>query len=313
MSHRSTAPVVPAEAAPGKLDSADTKRTSSSPDHKAQLSSFVQSSVFAISEKHGRRYQEDRWLIRAGFPAAHTVMLGVFDGHDGEACSDACTQYLMRLPAPKAVQQPNSDWLQDLFQSIHQAVVAPRPQLMRKCGSTATLMFFRPGAGPDDVQLSIAYAGDSPVFFVRQDGSVVQITTDHHPLEEAERRRVESTGQGRIRSDNSLWMGSDFLRMTRSFGDLLFVPCGKLHEPDVLHFRPKDLSGVQFVLVASDGWLDGTNLKQQASEFNRLMEKEGGKDGRGWQQAVRELVVNRKSPDNTTIIALRLPHDTQPR
>lgn len=291
----------------------------------AKLKDFVRSCVFACSEQHRRAHQEDRWLFKV---VGKYVILAVFDGHDGDNCAEACLQFFLNFNSPvheetiagggKAVSRA---WLETLFETISkhlEKVVGLKK--MKKCGTTATVCFLRPFAGPKEVKLTIAYVGDSPAFCLASttDNTVIalQLTKDHQPPNAEEQRRmeehkkdVEEVDKGEIRGD-TLWRGKHFLKMTRSFGDRHFSPCGVVSRPEVVHFRSEQLmaSGAApdrfcMLLVASDGWLDRTTLQCEAEKLGREVRSVGLAS---WQRAVQKHVKERDSSDNTTMIAVRL-------
>merc|ERR1719229_1367483 len=106
-------------------------------------------------------------------------------------------------------------------------------------------------------KLTVAHVADSSAVLGRK-GKAVQLTRDHKPNLQDERRRIESQGgrvvffgyaNYRVYAKNARYPG---LNMSRCLGDLMgHADCGLTSEPEVtvLDLQPED----NWLLICSDG------------------------------------------------------------
>lgn len=195
------------------------------------------------------------------FHADGVSIYGVFDGH-GPYGHDISSFVQENLPR-NFVQDPNFQ------ENPEKALAAAFPETHRLCseyqteghfdcalsGTTATLAMLRSGI------LYIAYVGDSRVVLARKQGNEFKaedLTTDHKPTCEGERRRITAAG-GQVRRlegdiphrvflNGKMYPG---LAMTRSIGDTVGTTAGVTSVPDVS--ARKVLKDWRFVLICSDG------------------------------------------------------------
>mmetsp|Transcript_72799 Transcript_72799/g.160952 ORF Transcript_72799/g.160952 Transcript_72799/m.160952 type:complete len:374 (+) Transcript_72799:230-1351(+) len=190
-----------------------------------------------------------------------TSIYGVFDGHGpyGHDISNFVQETLPR----RFVQDPN---FQD---DPEKALSAAFPEAHRLCtefqqdghfdcalsGTTATLAMVRDGV------LYIGHVGDSRAVLARKQSNEFKsedLTEDHKPSLEAERRRVQAAGGTvrRLEGDIPLRVflaGKMYpgLAMTRSIGDTVGATAGVTSTPEVRSLKvQKDW---RFVLLCSDG------------------------------------------------------------
>mmetsp|Transcript_106859 Transcript_106859/g.319481 ORF Transcript_106859/g.319481 Transcript_106859/m.319481 type:complete len:350 (-) Transcript_106859:76-1125(-) len=188
-------------------------------------------------------------------------ILGVFDGH-GPYGHDIAHFAQMHLPR-HFVQDPN-------FQNDpEKAMASAFPETHRHCaeaqvegrfdcslsGATATLAMLRDGV------LYLGHVGDCRAVLAREEGGELmseELTVDHKPTQEAERRRIQAAGgqvkrlEGdiphRVFLNGKMYPG---LAMTRSIGDTLGTTAGVTSTPDVKALKVQ--SDWRFMLICSDG------------------------------------------------------------
>lgn len=189
------------------------------------------------------------------------AIFGVFDGHGpyGHDVSGFVQDML-----PKTVAQDthfNDDpekALRSAFPATHRKCTESQTEGRFDCslsGTTATLLLQREGT------LYVAHVGDSRAVLAKQVGNELKcedLTEDHKPIVEAERRRIQAAGGQVKRLDGDIpyrvfLNGKMYpgLAMTRSIGDTVGVTAGVTSTPDVKMLRvQKDW---RFILLCSDG------------------------------------------------------------
>mmetsp|Transcript_73821 Transcript_73821/g.213853 ORF Transcript_73821/g.213853 Transcript_73821/m.213853 type:complete len:376 (+) Transcript_73821:159-1286(+) len=195
------------------------------------------------------------------FRADSVSIYGVFDGHGpyGHDISNFVQDALPRL----LVQDPafGDDPVQALtaaFMAAHVRCTEAEPKYHFDCslsGTTATVALARDG------MFHLAHVGDSRAVLARRRGNELQaedLTEDHKPTRERERRRIQAAG-GQVRRldgdipyrvflNGKMYPG---LAMTRSIGDTIGATAGVTCEPDVVSLKVQD--DWRFVLLCSDG------------------------------------------------------------
>lgn len=207
--------------------------------------------------------------------ADSTNLFGVFDGH-GPYGHDISNFTHETLPA-QLVKDPNFNndpvqALSDAFSKTHKLCTESAGSRSFDCalsGTTATVALQRQD------KLYVAHVGDSRAVLARgrnaSDMRAEDLTVDHKPDIEEERRRIQSFG-GQVRRlegdipdrvflPNKMYPG---LAMTRSIGDTVGVQAGVTSTPDVsAHSIAQDW---RFLLLCSDGVWEFIN-SQEAVEI----------------------------------------------
>lgn len=195
------------------------------------------------------------------FRADGVAIFGVFDGHGpyGHDISAFCQEALPRIFAQDVHFQDDAERaLSAAFPATHRKCTDSQTEGRFDCslsGTTATLVMQRDG------NLHIAHVGDSRAVLARQSGGELigeDLTDDHKPTVEAERRRIIAAGGQVKRLDGDIphrvfLNGKVYpgLAMTRSIGDTVGVTAGVTSTPDVKTVKvQKDW---RFLLLCSDG------------------------------------------------------------
>ncbi|KAG9129314.1 hypothetical protein Leryth_015688 [Lithospermum erythrorhizon] len=185
--------------------------------------------------------------------------------------------------------------MQRLFRLADQAI-ADEGTIDEACGTTAlTAMFL-------GKRLMIANAGDSRAILCRG-GVFTQLTEDHRPDSNKEKKRVEESG-GFI-EDGYL---NGELGVTRALGDwFLKYPNGEkssplISEPDVFEFMLSDDD--EFLIIACDGLWDVLSNQEAVNIVRKEMKMHG--DPRRCAQELVYQAMRRDSADNVTVIVVSL-------
>ena len=163
----------------------------------------------------------------------------MYDGHGGFAVSEWLKTNLADIILK---EWPRADFcLEALSQACVKAdyeLVQPPPGIMgafgergvggSKCGSTAVVAtLFQEGGS---TKLCTANVGDARIILVR-DGKPVQMSVDHIPDDEMERRRIDA-GNPNLRKSlvtftEGSWRVGGVLALSRAFGDAFLKESGK--------------------------------------------------------------------------------------
>ncbi|KAH7666569.1 Protein phosphatase 2c-like 2/3 protein [Dioscorea alata] len=259
-----------------------------------------------------RRYMEDEHiriddlsahlgsLLRCPTPSA---FYGVFDGHGGPDAAVYIKRHAIKLlfedaDFPQALQADDV-FLGEVENSVRKSYLDADLALADDCtinkssGTTVltALVFGR--------LLLVANAGDCRAVLCRK-GEVVEMSQDHRPIYDAERRRVEECG-GFI--DDGYLNG--VLSVSRALGDWdLKLPQGStsplIAEPE---FKQTILTeDDEFLIIGCDGIWDVMTSQQAVSIVRRGLQRHDNPE-----QCARELVmeaVRRKTFDNLTVIVV---------
>mmetsp|Transcript_5238 Transcript_5238/g.10634 ORF Transcript_5238/g.10634 Transcript_5238/m.10634 type:complete len:360 (+) Transcript_5238:2-1081(+) len=195
------------------------------------------------------------------FCSDDTRIYGVFDGHGpcGHDVSNFVQLALSRnlVQHPQFQDDPEKALTMAFAQTQHQCVRC-QSESQLDCslsGTTATLAVRRGGV------LYAAHVGDSRAVLARDRGGELEaedLTRDHKPTCEGERRRIEAAG-GEVRRlegdvphrvflQGKMYPG---LAMTRAIGDTVGTIAGVTSVPEVSAFKVKE--DWRFMLLCSDG------------------------------------------------------------
>ena len=172
-------------------------------------------------------------------PGSPYAIYGVYDGHGGFAVSE----WLKTNLASVILEEwPKADFC---LEAISQACLKADYTLIQppggflgafgergvggaKCGSTAVVAVLFEENG--STKLCTANVGDARTLLVR-DGKAVQLSVDHVPDDEAERRRIDA-GNPNLRKSlvtftEGSWRVGGVLALSRAFGDAFLKESGK--------------------------------------------------------------------------------------
>ncbi|KAI4155175.1 MAG: hypothetical protein LQ340_001168 [Diploschistes diacapsis] len=148
--------------------------------------------------------------------------------------------------------------------------------------------------------LVVAHVGDTRILLCRtSDGAVVPLTTNHHPSNPSEGRRLRRYA-GNIVTDSFGEERMSGLANTRAFGDIQSKRIGVSAEPEI---RRIELAAAEysFLLLMSDG-VSGTLSDQEVVDIV----KEGRTPEQGARDVVSFATEVTTEGDNATCICVRL-------
>lgn len=261
----------------------------------------------------------------------------VFDGHGGGDVSKYLKQHLYHLfllhLERKHWEESDSD-VEDIrlktpsipayMAALRQAIHSVETEVIRHSdlnfvGSTAVAVVLHETPGGVRTLIS-ANVGDSRAILCRN-GKAIDLTKDHKPTGEGERKRILRSG-GRIFLDDTGVHRVMNLSLSRAIGDAFSKPIVS-PEPDIRRFRVED-EGDEFVLVACDGLWDVMS-SQDAINFvkAKLEEARISSQGMSKEEQAKKLADTRRnmaklivqeamrlqSADNTSVVMVWLQDD----
>jgi serine/threonine protein phosphatase PrpC len=155
--------------------------------------------AFAV-QGTGRPQMEDTYSIAIDSEGSEPSFFGVFDGHGGTAVAEMLKSslwpiYKKKLSEPDLVKATIAAYLEADQLTLAQpkglfGALRERGLGGSKCGATAATLVLQPSNGSQKI-LVAANVGDARVVLSRG-GQAVQLTFDHKPDVEAERKRIEA-------------------------------------------------------------------------------------------------------------------------
>ena len=285
-----------------------------------------------------RKQNEDRCCVASDLGSRVSTLAAVFDGHGGYATaewlSDNFPKYIEKfwgeIGAPEAATT-------EAFLAADRKILAPKKGFMgmvgergiggSKCGATgAVALLHEDAAGA--LYLLAANAGDARVLLGGKKG-VTQMTVDHVPDSEDERKRIEfqnpNPNMPLVRYVGGTWRVGGLLALSRAFGDAYMKGTGQFEgvqagsdnyssgfgvvaEPDVTNkLLTKDDA---WIVVASDGLFEneirggGGGLSNE--EVIKLCEKNSKKSCREIAAILIDAAVEAGTTDDVTVVLARL-------
>ena len=277
---------------------------------------------------------EDEVVVNGGGRFA-----AVFDGHGGGDVSMYLKQHLYHLfllhLEQKHWEESDSDvedirsktpsipaYMAALRQALHSVVTEViRHSELNFVGSTAVAVVLHENPGGFRTLIS-ANVGDSRAILSRN-GKAIELTKDHKPTAEGERKRILQAG-GRIFLDDTGVHRVMNLSLSRAIGDGFSKPIVS-PEPDIRRFRVEE-GGDEFILLASDGLWDvmttqdavdfvTARLEKSKASAQRLTTEERAKKLKEARRSMADVIVQeamrRGSADNTSVVCVWLQNDRQ--
>jgi len=233
-------------------------------------------------------------------------ILGIFDGHGphGHDIANFVQQHLPKsfIQHANFCDEPEKA-LMAAFPATHQLCVDSQTECRfdtALSGTTATLAMLREG------RVYLGHVGDCRAVLARRRGSDLvaeDLTVDHKPTVESERRRVQAVGGVVRRLEGDLphrvfLAGKMYpgLSMTRSIGDTVGAPAGVTSTPEVCSLAVEQ--DWAFMLLATDGVWEFVTPAEAVAMIGRFPPSEA-------QQAVESLTQeawNRWIKEEETVV-----------
>lgn len=262
------------------------------------------SSVYATIG--GRSYMEDYSIrIENSFG---TGIFAILDGHVGNYSANFAKKYLINeittILQQNAFDSQNCDdtepancklnysqILSDLISNVEYQLEIATMEHKHRSGTTCILVI------AENEKLTIANVGDSRGVMCTLNGTAINLSIDHKPLNKKETQRINEA-HGKIMYNYGAWRVRG-LSMSRSLGDYQRKVGNNIliSKPDIFQFnlnecRPK------FMILASDGLWD-VMTSQEAVNFIKiryLRKKDFG------AKALAKRAIQLNSMDNITVL-----------
>lgn len=229
----------------------------------------------------------------------------------------------------------------EAFLAADKKIVSPKPGLFgmmgergiggSKCGATGAVAILYKDKKTGNQKLLAANAGDARILLGR-DGKAMQLTVDHVPDSEEERKRIEAQNpnpkQPLVRYVGGTWRVGGLLALSRAFGDAYLKGTGQFEgvaagsdgyssgfgviaDPDVTTIELSSLDkSPSWVVVSSDGLFaneergggGGLSNEQVISTCERMSSRSCSEIA----QTLAEAAVEAGSTDDVTVMVLRL-------
>ena len=261
----------------------------------------------ASASVQGRRpYNEDRShslhpLLSPNSPSdpSPPSFFAVFDGHGGEAAVEYVTSHLSSvltsLPSYASLSsRPQA--LEEAFLACDAALRSPTAPSIGQSGTTCGCVLI------DSDRIVSANCGDTRTVLVTSDSPhPIDLTVDHKPTDDSERRRIEAAGgkvtvneipiarNGKKTTITQAYveLGEAGLAVSRAFGDLSFkADGGRGVDEQVVVVRPhvqvRERSvGDEFLVLASDGLWNFVPVDAIVDFVRGRLAADDGERGRG--------------------------------
>jgi len=198
--------------------------------------------------------------------------IGVFDGHGGKTVSKYLKKNLPKYFLSKfdkdiyGHSKKASKYFSLVFNKIEKNLEKDHPRACKYCGSTALCAIHY--LHNNIPMLWIANVGDSRGILCKKNNEVIQLSEDHKPNSNEERKRIKKLG-GKIYYDGYDWRIKD-LSLSRAIGDVEAKPYIS-HLPQI--YRYKLNKNDKFAIFACDGLWDVMSNKKAAEYVLKLKNK----------------------------------------
>lgn len=255
----------------------------------------------AVNHTQGARtYMED---YHAVIDTDKFEFFAVYDGHGGKHVAEFCAANLHDY-VDSAIREENSvnSALEKSFYNIDGIL-----ENATETGCTATVVLI-----PKNGNVYwVAHCGDSRAIISRS-GNCVCLTTDHHPSDDEERRRINDAGGFAFYVCDTCRVNG-VLALSRSIGDHGFRPYGVISTPDIIEVpRTND---DEFILIATDGLFSVLSNEESVDLVRKSLKKAKERGVTGvcsTRIAANVLVKSAKSRglhDNLTVIIINMMND----
>lgn len=218
-------------------------------------------------------------------------LFGVFDGHAGADAAKYVKQHLFSnlIQHPKFVSDTHTA-IEETFKKTDSEYLEAQTNQGRDPGSTASTAIL---VGD---RLLVANVGDSRAVLSRR-GEAVQLSIDHKPDRQDERKRIEDAGG--VVMWGGTWRVGGILALSRAFGDRLLkryvVADPEIQEEQITR-------DVEFLVIASDGLWDVISNEEAVSIVQSIEEPMDA------AKSLTKAAFRKGSADNISCLVVRFHH-----
>lgn len=277
----------------------------------------------------GRPTMEDTYSIAVNSEGSEPSFFGVFDGHGGTAVAEMLKSslwpiYKKKLAEPDLIKATMAAYLEADQLALAQpkglfGALRERGLGGSRCGATAATVLLQTLQGGQKI-LVAANVGDARVVLSRG-GQAIQLTIDHKPEVEEERKRIEAKNpfpkKPLVVNVAGTWRVGGVLSLSRAFGDAYLKNWsdgrvdgaeggyGLIAEPDVI--VETLTSEDELVVLGTDGLFEKIENQNVIDICLSIgMEK-------SLEDVAKNLVKvaqDRGTTDDISVIVLRIPKET---
>jgi serine/threonine protein phosphatase PrpC len=148
------------------------------------------------------------------------------------------------------------------------------------------------------IHMNVVNLGDSRLVIVNNDGSSLQITTDHKPDDPEEKKRIEKIG-GQIYKDSEGVIRVGDLSLSRALGDADNEPYIS-QKPDCFYLKLLDTH--KYIVMACDGLWDVIDTNNLGKIINNLIKKKS----ENLASDLAKYALDNNSTDNISVIVIEI-------
>jgi len=221
------------------------------------------------------------------------LFVAVFDGHNGNRCSEFLKTYLLEELNNQLKQDGDLELaLKKTYCNIDQRWLNLAKSDDCNDGSTGLCIVVQ------DQKIVVANTGDSRAIMNRA-GKCIELNKDHRPTDPEEMKRIEGCGGqvigGRLQGE---------LAVSRAFGDYRFKMDDRgllICEPEIRQFNIT--ADIEFIVVACDGLYETFTNTEVIEYISRLLAE--SIEINEIAKSLAEEAIDRGSGDNITIIIIK--------
>jgi len=240
-----------------------------------------------VGESHNcgsREEMEDRHYFDPDFRGQKELLVGVYDGHDG----DRVVNYIEKEWHQRFLEilGQSSNFLES-FVLAYEKISAEVCQLGWSSGACMANFIL--------VQDQVYWANAGDVRILVVGPSVRQLTIDHHPNHPTEKKRIIACG-GIIKGNNII-SNSGYIAVSRAIGDPDYHSYGLIATPETGRYKlkPTDLA----LVVASDGLFEEMTNQDVA----KIVREDC--DAKETAKNLVRTALHRNSLDNVTAVVVK--------
>ena len=220
-------------------------------------------------------------------------LFGIYDGHGGGLVSKYLEKIIPEIYIKSKFKYPiDKSVHNEIFGHIQEKIISH--EFGYSMGSTCLLNIMY--KHKKEYHMNVINLGDSRFVCVYKNGNHKQITVDHKPDDEIEKKRIEKLG-GKIHVEDGVHRIGD-LSLARSFGDGDNAPYIS-HIPDTYYIKICEMT--KYLVMGCDGLWDVVNNDELYEVLTKIK-----KTTENLAIGLAKECLNRGSTDNVSIIIIEI-------